>query len=70
MQAAIIANGHTRTAASAHNTAEAAANGVGIFRVQGFADNAANIIFAQHGGVEAMIESRHGVSFQGRPMDE
>jgi hypothetical protein len=70
MKAAIIANRHALPAAPAHDAAEAPPNGIGIFRIQGFADNAANIIFAQHGWVEAMIESGHGQCSQGRPMDE
>ena len=70
MQTAIIANRNPLAASAANHAAKAAANRKGIFRVQGFADNAANIIFAQHGWVEAMIESGHGEISQGRPMDE
>jgi hypothetical protein len=70
MQTAIIPNGHTLAASAAYYAAKAAANRKGIFRVKGFADNAANIIFAEHGGVEAMIESGHDEISQGRPMDE
>ena len=70
MQPAIIAHCYTLAPTTADDAAKAAANGIGIFRVQGFADNAPNIIFAQHGGVEAMIESGHGKGSQGRPIEE
>ena len=70
MEPAIIANRDARPAATADNAAKAAANGKGVFRIEGFADNAANIIFAKHGWIEAVIESGHGAGSQGRPMEE
>lgn len=51
---AIIANGNRIAACLAQHGAEGAANGAGIICAQSFTNNAANVIFAQNGGIEIM----------------
>ena len=62
MQAAVIADGHARAAAAHHDGTEAAADGEGILRLQRFAHDAADVVFAQDRGIEAVTEGGHGRS--------
>ena len=58
-EAAIVADGHARAACAGHDGAEAAADGERVRIVQRAADHAADVVFAQAGRVEVVLEGGH-----------